>query len=214
MTNMNSIPEELQSYIEKEIIPLYEHFDKAHQVGHVRMVMDESLKLACLFDVDVRMVYVIAACHDIGLCEGRDTHHLVSSRMMHQDARLKAWFSDEEIDVMCEAVEDHRASGKHAPRSVYGRIVAEADRCIDPYQILQRTVQYGLSYYPQLDMEEQYTRFCEHLQEKYAEGGYLKLWVPQSANAQRLGELRKLISDTRKLRDLFEEIYQKENLFG
>ena len=211
---MKSIPEELQNYIEKEIIPLYGHFDKAHQVEHVRMVMDESLRLACLFDVDVRMVYVIAACHDIGLCEGRDTHHLVSSRMMRQDTRLKVWFSDEEINVMCEAVEDHRASGKHAPRSVYGRIVAEADRCIDPYQILQRTVQYGLSYYPQLDMEEQYTRFCEHLQEKYAEGGYLKLWIPQSANAKRLGELRKLMSDTQKLRDLFEEIYQKEKNLG
>ena len=54
---------------------------------------------------------------------------------------------------MKEAVEDHRASNKHVPRSIYGKIVAEADRIIDPDITLRRTVQYGLSNYPELDKE-------------------------------------------------------------
>lgn len=210
MKNRCDIPTDLQQYVEEHIIPLYASFDKAHREDHVRKVMEESLRLSTFFDVDVKMVYVIAAYHDVGLCEGREIHHLASARIMRQDNRLKVWFSEEEIDIMCEAVEDHRASNRHVPRSVYGRIVAEADRCIEPYDILVRTIQYGLSHYPQLSKEEQYERYCEHLQEKYAEGGYLRLWVPQSSNAEGLAELRRIISDSSKRRLLFDEIYQKE----
>lgn len=210
MKNRCDIPTDLQQYVEENIIPHYASFDKAHREDHVRKVMEESLRLSTFFDVDVKMVYVIAAYHDVGLCEGREIHHLASARIMRQDNRLKVWFSEEEIDIMCEAVEDHRASNRHVPRSVYGRIVAEADRCIEPYDILVRTIQYGLSHYPQLSKEEQYERYCEHLQEKYAEGGYLRLWVPQSSNAEGLAELRRIISDSSKRRLLFDEIYQKE----
>ena len=210
MKNRFDIPTDLQQYVEENIIPLYASFDKAHREDHVRKVMEESLRLSTYFDVDVKMVYVIAAYHDVGLCEGREIHHLASARIIRQDNRLKVWFSEEEIDIMCEAVGDHRASNRHVPRSVYGRIVAEADRCIEPYDILVRTIQYGLSHYPQLSKEVQYERYCEHLQEKYAEGGYLRLWVPQSSNAEGLAELRRIISDSSKRRLLFDEIYQKE----
>ncbi len=52
---------------------------------------------------------------------------------------------------MREAVEDHRASTDHEPRSLYGKIVAEADRIIDPDTTLRRTVQYGLKQNPAAD---------------------------------------------------------------
>ena len=202
----------MKHYLETEIIPRYETFDKAHRTEHVRQVIAESLKLASYYVVDERMVYAVAAYHDIGLCEGREHHHLVSGRMMRADSRLREWFSEEEIEVMAQAVEDHRASNVHAPRSIYGRIVAEADRLIEPMQILRRTVQYGLSHYPELNQEQHYLRYCEHLQEKYAEGGYLKLWIPESENAARLAELRALIADKARKREAFERIFAEENL--
>ena len=120
------------------------------------------------------------------------------------------WFPEEHILIMKEAVEDHRASNKHVPRSIYGKIVAEADRIIDPDITLRRTVQYGLSNYPELDKEKQYIRFLTHLKEKYAEGGYLRLWIPQSANAVHLQELRQLIADEEELHKVFEKIYSQE----
>ena len=40
---MNS---ELQQYIEQEILPRYDHFDKAHQRDHVEMVIQQSLDIA------------------------------------------------------------------------------------------------------------------------------------------------------------------------
>ena len=200
----------LQAYIESAILPRYKGFDPAHRTDHALQVIAESLKLAKHYVVDKRMVYTIAAYHDIGLCEGRERHHLVSGRMLRSDEHLRKWFTEEEIEVMAQAVEDHRASLDHAPRSISGRIVAEADRLIEPMTVLLRTVQYGLSHYPEQDKEQHYQRYCEHLQEKYAEGGYLKLWIPESDNAARLAELRALIADEARKRDAFEQIYVEE----
>ena len=112
---------------------------------------------------------------------------------------------------MAQAVEDHRASSDHEPRSIYGKIVAEADRQIDVETIIRRTVQYGLSHYPDLDKEGQWERTLEHLLEKYAEGGYLRLWIPESLNAARLKELQELIKDRQALREYYDEIYDTLN---
>ena len=200
----------LQAYIESAILPRYKGFDPAHRTDHALQVIAESLKLAKHYEVDERMVYTIAAYHDIGLCEGRERHHLVSGRMLRSDEHLREWFTEEEIEVMAQAVEDHRASLDYAPRSIYGRIVAEADRLIEPMTVLLRTVQYGFSHYPELSKEQHYQRYCEHLQEKYAEGGYLKLWIPESDKAARLADLRALIADEARKREAFEQIYVEE----
>ena len=45
--------------------------------------------------------------------------------------------------------------------------------------------------------------------EKYAEGGYLRLWIPESDNARKLAELRALIHDTARLREAFGRIYEE-----
>lgn len=200
----------LKRYIEREIIPRYEHFDRAHDVGHVRTVIARSLELAEAYDVDTDMVYAIAAYHDTGLVNGREKHHLDAGRILAADRELRRWFSEEQIRTMREAVEDHRASSKNAPRSIYGRIVAEADRVIDPATIIRRTVQYGLDHCPGLDREGHFVRCLEHLREKYAEGGYLKLWIPESENARRLEALREVIRNPELIRKAFDEAFDAE----
>ena len=204
------VPAELQNYVRQSIIPQYANFDKAHQIDHVEKVIEESLKLAMHYEVDYSMVYIIAAYHDLGLYEGREFHHITSGKVLLADETLRRWFTDEQLLQMKEAIEDHRASNKQAPRTIYGMIVAEADRIIDPEVTLRRTVQYGLSHYPEMDKEEQYARFRKHLTEKYAEGGYLKLWIPQSDNAGRLAELRNLITNEDELRQVFNKLYIEE----
>ena len=198
---------ELKRYIEQEIIPRYDGFDKAHQRDHVTMVIQQSLDIASRLDVDIDMVYAIAAYHDTGLCEGREHHHEVSAQIIKADPKLRQWFSEEQIQVMADAAEDHRASAKHAPRTIYGRIVAEADRFIDPETIVRRTIQYGLDHYPELGREEQRQRMVSHLKEKYGRNGYLKLWFPDSPNAARLEQLRQIIDDESVVQQLFEKYY-------
>ena len=200
----------LKRYIEREIIPRYEHFDRAHDVGHVRTVIARSLELAEAYDVDTDMVYAIAAYHDTGLVNGRENHHLDAGRILAADRELRRWFSEEQVEVMRQAVEDHRASADHAPRSIYGRIVAEADRVIDPATIIRRTVQYGLDHCPELDREGHFARCLEHLHNKYAEGGYLKLWIPESENARQLEALREVIRNPELIRKAFDEAFDAE----
>lgn len=203
----NAITPSLVSYIEQEILPRYDGFDAAHQRNHADEVIERSLALAEHYDVDFNMVYAIAAYHDTGLCEGRDTHHLASGRIIREDMKLREWFDENQIETMTQAAEDHRASSGHEPRSIYGKIVAEADRLILPEKVIRRTIQFGLSHYPELDKEGQYQRFKAHLMEKYSDTGYLKLWLPESDNAPRLEELRSIIRDEHKMRAAFEQVY-------
>ena len=197
------------AYVELEILPRYEHFDAAHQRNHADEVIERSLTLAKHYDVDNDMVYTIAAYHDTGLCEGRDTHHLVSGRIIREDKKLRDWFTEDQIETMAQAAEDHRASSGHEPRSIYGKIVAEADRLISPEKVIRRTIQFTQDHFPDYDKEQQFQRFRKHLMEKYSDTGYLKLWLPESENAPRLEELRKIIRDEHKMREAFEKEFNK-----
>lgn len=200
----------LKEYIESEIIPRYDNFDGAHRRDHVRSVIGQSQELSRYYDVNPEILYAAAAYHDLGLCEGREKHHLVSGRIIREDKVLLNWFSVEEIQVIAEAAEDHRASNETPPRSIYGKIIAESDRLIDPETVIRRTVQYGFAHYPQMNREQMWERTLTHLQKKYGYGGYLKLWIPESSNSCRLEELRKIIADEKRLRSMFDRFYDEE----
>lgn len=200
----------LVQYIETKIIPQYSAFDKAHREDHARAVIERALVMGGQYDIDQDMLYTAAACHDLGLAVDRKTHHLESGRIIRADARLKEWFTPEQVETIAQAAEDHRASATTPPRSIYGALVAEADRMIVPETIIRRTVQFGFSHYPELDKEGHWQRTVEHLNEKYAEGGYLHLLIPGSPNEKPLDELRAIIRDTPRLRSIFEEIYAQE----
>jgi len=198
---------ELKKYVEQNIIPQYDSFDKAHQRDHVLMVIRQSLELAEKLGADADMAYAIAAYHDTGLCEGREHHHEVSARIIRSDQTLRKWFAEEQINIMADAAEDHRASSGHEPRTIYGRIAAEADRFIDVDTIIRRTIQYGIDHYPELDREGHYQRMLSHLHEKYGRNGYLHLWFEDSPNAERLRQLQDIIDDEAVLRQLFNQLF-------
>lgn len=210
LLDTSTICEPLKHYIEEEILPRYDNFDSAHQQNHANAVITNSIELAKHYDVNLNMVFTIAAYHDTGLVAGRERHHIASKEIINSDINLKRWFSDRQISTMAEAVEDHRASAGHAPRTIYGKIVAEADRDIEPLKIIRRTVEFGLCNAPKLNKEEQWQRAVGHLQEKYGENGYMKLWLPKSKNAENLKKLRTMIADEHKLRQLFDQIYAEK----
>ena len=198
---------DLVEFIETKILPQYAAFDAAHNMEHVTHVIRHSLELVKTTGADINMVYAIAAYHDLGMSGPRAVHHITGGKILASDARLRKWFSAEQIQVMREAVEDHRASASHTPRSIYGKIVAEADRDLDVGIVIRRTIQFGLANYPELDHEGQWKRFKEHMDNKYSKEGYIRLWIPNSPNARRLNELRNLIAQPAELRKEFERIY-------
>ena len=199
---------EIAQFLMTEIVPRYDAFDAGHDRQHALYVMTQSLHLAQFYpEVDRAMLLTAAAYHDVGLVNGREYHHADSAAILRADARLQKWFTTEQVEVMAQAAFDHRASAKGDPQTIYGRIVAEADRQIDVETVVRRTIQFGMKQYPNLSEKESYERTVEHLREKYGEGGYLKLWIPESDNAQRLAELRALIADERQLHVLFTRLY-------
>lgn len=204
------INKEIKKYIETMIIPKYADFDKGHNLEHVKTVIEESLNLAKSCGVNLDYAYVIAAYHDLGLSDGREFHHIASGKILEADMSLRQWFSPDEIKLMKEAVEDHRASSKNPPRSIYGKIVAEADRDINPLKIIKRTIQYSIAHSPSPDKEHHWNNLLNHMAEKYAEGGYMKLWFENSKNSERLKELRKIIANQNNLRNIFLKLYDEE----
>ena len=207
---MNNPSLDLVEFIETKILPQYADFDRAHNMEHVTRVIRSSLKLAQQTGADVNMVYTIAAYHDLGLTGPRAIHHITSGKILQTDARLKRWFSAEQIRLMKEAVEDHRASASRAPRSIYGKIVAEADRDLEPENVVRRTIQFGLANYAQLDREGHWQRLQQHLDEKYSTRGYIHLWISGSQNERWLNELRQLIEHPDQLRPVFEKLFDNE----
>ena len=213
----------LEKYIFEEVVPRYASFDAAHKEDHALTVIRQALELLdgrdswaaaqadvepfWLTHVDRAMLLTAAACHDLGLVNGRERHHLDSGIIIRADQRLREWFTEEQIEVIAQAAEDHRASGKGAPRSIYGMLIAEADRVIDQETIIRRTIQFGLKHYPDLCREGQMERAREHLVEKYGRGGYMRLWIPWSSNASRLDALQDLIADPEAIEHEVTRIY-------
>ena len=206
----NTASLDLVEFIETKILPQYSQFDKAHNMEHVTRVIRRSLELARHTGADIDMVYAIAAYHDLGMSGPRAVHHITGGKILASDARLRRWFSEEQMKLMREAIEDHRASASRAPRSIYGKIVAEADRDIEPEVVMRRTVQYGLANYPEMDKEQQWQRFKEHMDSKYSVNGYIRLWIPGSPNEMKLKELRDIIADTKQLRMWFDKCFEEE----
>jgi uncharacterized protein len=220
----NMLNPEIEKYIFEEVVPGYRNFDDAHKEDHAMTVIQQAMLLMegkdawvasheeadqiWKTEIDANILLAAAACHDLGLVNGRDNHHMDSGVIIRADENLRKWFSPEQIETIAQAAEDHRASGKGAPRSIYGMIVAEADRVIDGETIIRRTVQFGFKHYPGLDRDGHIARAVDHLHEKYGRGGYLKLWIPWSENAARLNALQDIIADPKAVLREVTRIYE------
>lgn len=201
---------QLIQYLDKHILPIYQAFDPAHRIDHVEKVIQQSLDIASSYDVNLDMVYTIACFHDIGMQFGREDHHLTGGLFLYQQEKLKEFFTEDERIIMKEAVEDHRASNKQEPRTLYGKIIAEADRDISLEIVLRRTVQFGLKHYPHITKEEHVQRAYQHILEKYGPEGYLKLWLETKKNKEGLKEIHDLLKQKEVMQMKIETLYENE----
>ena len=192
-----NINKKLQEYIEKNIYPEYDKNEKGHSIDHIKYVIKRSFELVNEngLDVNLDMVYTIAAYHDIGHHIDSKTHEIVSADIMIKDNNLKQFFTDEERQTIKEAIEDHRASAKEEPRSIYGRIVSSADRNNTVEDCLRRTYTYGKKLNPDATGEELFLRAYDVLVNKFGEGGYAKFYFKDKQYEEFLKELRELLSD-------------------
>lgn len=194
------INEELKKYIEENIFPVYDKNESAHGIDHIKDVIKRSFDLVDENELDVNldMVYVIASYHDIGHHIDPKTHEIISANMMLEDKNLNKFFTEKELIIIKEAIEDHRASAKDNPRSIYGRIVSSADRNNTVEACLRRTYTYGKKLNPEATDEELFLRAYDVLKNKFGEDGYAKYYFKDSKYEKFLKELRELLNDKDK----------------
>ena len=187
---------ELKEYIENNIFPEYNKNEKGHGIEHIKDVIDRSFELVEQnnLDVNIDMVYTIAAYHDIGHYIDSKNHEIISAELMTKDISLKRFFSNEELITIKQAIEDHRASSKKEPRSIYGKIVSSADRNISVEACLSRTYTYGKKLNPSASDEELFLRAYDSLNKKFGEDGYAKFYFKDKKYEDFLKEIRALLA--------------------
>lgn len=202
---------EIVSYIETNIIPKYEKL-KGHTLGHIKQVIERSLKFAEQApEVNLNMVYIIAAYHDLGRLVDNETHNIESAKMLRADEFLKKYFSDEEIETMAEAVEDHRASLGREPRSIYGKIVSSADRNPTVESMLERAYDYNKLLHPDYGEDELIEDVRIHLREKYAPDGYAAktMYFKDDSFEKMLKEVEEITRTPEKYNKIQKEFNKK-----
>ena len=198
--NNYKINTKLKKYIEENVFPLYDKNEIGHGINHIKYVIKRSFELVKENNLDVNndMVYVIAAYHDIGHHIDSKTHEIISADIMSKDKKLEDFFNEEELKTIKEAIEDHRASSKDDPRSIYGRIVSSADRNNTVEDCLRRTYTYGLKLDPNATDESLYLRAYDVLLKKFGEGGYAKFYFKDKVYENFLKDIRELLKDKDK----------------
>ncbi len=194
--------ENIVKYIEEKIFPQYDTNIGGHGIEHIKNVINRSFELNELFHLNLNpnMVYVIAAFHDMGYKVDPENHEQVSADMFYQDEVMKYFFSDEDRQIIYEAIIDHRASLEYEARSVYGKLVSSADRAIDIDIALWGIILFQRNKHKDenlsgLDIIEY---AYKKLASKYGKGGYAKMYFPDQKYQDFLNSMQKLVADKEK----------------
>lgn len=204
-----NINKEIVNYIEKNVFPSYEKNDAGHGINHIKYVINRSLKFAeNVKDINFDMVYVIASYHDIGHYIDAKNHEKVSAQILLNEKWLEKYFTKDEINVMSQAVEDHRASLEYEPRSIYGKIVSSADRNTSLELPLKRTYTYRLKHSPNSTIDEIIEESRLHLIDKFGKEGYAneKMYFVDEEYDNFLKEIQELCNDKELFRKKYIEI--------
>ena len=201
MIEKYKIKPELIKYIEQIVNYHYNLNDKGHGVEHAKYVINRSFEFAYQVEsINLEMVYVIAAYHDVAHHIDAKNHETISAKMLMEDKKLKDFFTDEQIKIMSEAVEDHRSSMETGPRSIYGKIVSSADRNTSVEVTLKRCYSYNRRHFPELK-ESQIIEECrKFLLKKFGINGYArsKMYFDDKKYKKYLDDITELSLDSDK----------------
>ncbi len=196
--------ENLINYIQDNIFPEYSKNDDGHNLEHIKYVISRCFKFAEQFDnIDLDMLYTIAAFHDIAHHIDKKNHEFLSAKIFYDNDNMKQFFTEEQRKTIKQGIEDHRASSDNIPRSDYGKIISSADRSTDVNEFLKRTHSYTLKHNPDATIEEMLERAYNHTKDKYGKDGYAKSYVIDEEYNDFKNEIKYLLHN----KDLFNNKY-------
>lgn len=193
--NKNNINEDLIKYIENNIFPRYDLNENGHGIEHILSVINHSLEIAKNYEVNLNLVYTIAAYHDIGHHIDRKNHEKISADIMIADKNLNNFFTKAELHIIKDAIEDHRASSGLEPRNIYGKIVSAADKNLTVEDAILRTYFYTLEHNPTFSEQEIFEEIYNHLDNKFGRNGYAKVYIKDEQFENFKSELISLLDN-------------------
>lgn len=201
--------EKLQKYLDEKVMPKNDLNDEGHNAFHVNYVRRRSMKFAIMIgNVNLDMVDTIAVYHDVGHSIDSKNHEKISAKILYEDENLREFFDKDEIIVMMEAIEDHRASDGTIPRSIYGKIVSSADRNTSVNELLKRTYAYRLKHMPDAELDLIIEDSKKHAINKFGVNGYAisKMYFFDDEYENFLREIQELVSDNEEFKRRFIKV--------
>lgn len=200
----SKIDTNLINYIEKNIFPQYDLNESGHGIEHILNVINKSLNISKNYDVNINIVYVVASYHDIAHHIDKDNHEILSADIMIKDENLKKFFSKDELEIIKNAIEDHRASKGVMPRTIYGKIISAADKNMSIEEAITRTYLYTKKHYPNFTNQEVLDEIYRHIEDKFGKNGYAKVYIKDEQFENFKKETIELLKDKTKF---FEKVH-------
>ena len=173
---------------------------------HINNVIKNMLMLADFYGLDENMAFVIASYHDTGLAVSRENHEKESGKVLEGDAELKKFFTPEQIEIMKQAVEDHRGSRKTRPRNIYGECVSDSDRDFDIFLLAKRQISTSIKYHPEYSFDEHFESCYAYMCKRLDAGGKFNVWT----NNPILVERRDKFERDYLNKEYAKSVYKKE----
>ncbi len=198
----------LKKYIEANILVEYEKNDEGHNIEHIEYVLSRALEISKNYNIDLNMLYVVACYHDIACYINRKEHERLSAEKLYNDNKLREFFDEEQMLIMKEAVEDHRASLEYEPRNIYGKILSSADRKVDVDVYLKASMGYYIKTHPDISKEDLIEDSYNFAIKKFGKQGYAvnKIYVKDEKYEKFLNEIQYLIDNKREYNKRAEQV--------
>ena len=199
--DVNKIEEEI-NYVEDKVLPLYDTNIGGHGRDHILTVIMRSFEIKKEFDLSLKnkLILIIAAYHDIGYKKDPDNHEQVSSEIFLADKEIQKFLEPDEVQIVAEAIVDHRASLEYEARSEYGKLVSSADRETSVENMLKRSFLYQADKHadenPTIEQVIEYS--FKKLTKKFGKDGYAKMYFPDKKYTEYLKEMQELLENKDK----------------
>ena len=210
---LNQVDPNLKSYIEENIMPEYSLNDDGHNQNHIKRVLTRAFELAENYDIDINVLYCVVCFHDIACHIDRKMHEILSAERLFEDKNLRKFFNQNQMQMMKEAVEDHRASLEYEPRNIYGKILSSADRKIDICDYLKTSMLFHKKQFPNSTTDEMINHSYEFAIKKFGKNGYAvqKSYIEDKKYQRFLNEIQRLIDNKPEFIKKAEEVLKEIN---
>ncbi|MCI8670499.1 MAG: HD domain-containing protein [Bacilli bacterium] len=202
---LEKVDPKLVEYVQENIFPEYLKNDLGHGIFHIKEVIRRAFMLNENLDLklDDNMIFAMASFHDLGKYINHEIHEQIAASKFMEDEKMKEFFSNDERNIIKEAILDHRSSFRDNPRSIYGKLISSADRNTSVKLVFIRSFFVGQERTPDMTIEEFLDFTFKRLTKRYSILEPERMFLEDNVYKKFLEEMRELLCNE----ELFKNKY-------